>query len=109
MESLIANGKTPKIKGFTVDNSKCDGILTLNANGDVELQRDEAPAKEKKAKNIDALTCPTCKQGKILQGKTAFGCSRWKEGCTFKVSFDDITAKHPGKEVNLTLLDEYLK
>jgi len=109
VEVLIANGKTPKIKGFTIDDTKCDGILTLNANGEVELQRDEAPAKEKKAKLIEELTCPTCKQGKVLQGKTAFGCSRWKEGCTFKVSFDDITAKIPGKEVNLTLLDEYLK
>jgi DNA topoisomerase-3 len=109
VESLIANGKTSKIKGFTLDGTKCEGILTLNANGEVELQRDEAPAKEKKFEYTDEFTCPSCGQGKILQGKTAFGCSRWKEGCNFKIPFDDIEFKYPNRELNLMLLDEYLK
>ena len=29
------------------------------------------------------VTCPKCKQGKLLKGKRAFGCSRYKEGCDF--------------------------
>jgi DNA topoisomerase-3 len=107
VETLIATGKTPKIKGFSVDGTKCDGILTLDEQGQVLLQRDEQKAEAKPAP-VTELTCPTCQQGKILQGKSAFGCSRWKEGCTFKVTFDDITAKHPNREVNLTLLKEFL-
>ena len=31
--------------------------------------------------------CPVCGQGTIIRGKTAYGCSRWKEGCTFRKSF----------------------
>ena len=31
--------------------------------------------------------CPLCGQGHIIKGKTAFGCSRWKEGCTYRVPF----------------------
>ena len=31
--------------------------------------------------------CPLCGQGVIIQGKTAYGCSRWKEGCTYRVPF----------------------
>lgn len=27
--------------------------------------------------------CPVCGQGKILVGKSGYGCSRWKEGCKF--------------------------
>lgn len=27
--------------------------------------------------------CPKCKQGHIIKGKSAYGCSRWKEGCDF--------------------------
>ena len=28
--------------------------------------------------------CPLCGQGVIIKGKTAYGCSRWKEGCRFR-------------------------
>ena len=28
--------------------------------------------------------CPLCGQGHIIKGKTAYGCSRWKEGCTWR-------------------------
>jgi DNA topoisomerase-3 len=31
--------------------------------------------------------CPVCEQGTIIKGKTAYGCSRWKEGCTFRKPF----------------------
>lgn len=34
------------------------------------------------------LTCPRCKKGTMLKGKTAFGCSEYKNGCTFKVMFE---------------------
>lgn len=34
------------------------------------------------------LSCPICHIGKIIKGKTAYGCSRWKEGCTFRRPFD---------------------
>lgn len=34
------------------------------------------------------LPCPICKTGVIIKGKTAYGCSRWKEGCTFRRAFD---------------------
>ncbi|MEW6755384.1 MAG: DNA topoisomerase 3 [Candidatus Latescibacterota bacterium] len=31
------------------------------------------------------LTCPRCLQGTILEGRRGFGCSRYREGCTFVV------------------------
>ena len=34
------------------------------------------------------LPCPVCKVGHIIKGKTAYGCSRWKEGCTFRRPFN---------------------
>ena len=35
------------------------------------------------------LPCPVCGVGHIIKGKTAFGCSRWKEGCTYRRPFDE--------------------
>ena len=33
------------------------------------------------------MPCPLCHQGTIIKGKTAYGCSRWKEGCTYRQMF----------------------
>ncbi len=33
-------------------------------------------------------TCPLCGKGTIIQGKTAFGCSEWKNGCNFRKPFE---------------------
>lgn len=41
-----------------------------------------------KAKRIRAGSiCPLCGQGKVIKGREAYGCSRWKEGCTFRKPF----------------------
>ncbi len=32
--------------------------------------------------------CPKCGQGKVIKGHTAYGCSRWKEGCDWRKPFD---------------------
>lgn len=31
--------------------------------------------------------CPKCGQGHIVKGKTAYGCSRWREGCDYRMPF----------------------
>ena len=35
---------------------------------------------------IDTL-CPLCGKGHIIKGKTSYGCSEWKNGCTFRKPF----------------------
>lgn len=37
--------------------------------------------------SIIGKPCPLCGKGIIIKGKTAYGCSRWKEGCTFRLPF----------------------
>ena len=34
--------------------------------------------------------CPVCGVGQILRGKTAFGCSNFKNGCTFRIPFEEV-------------------
>ena len=31
--------------------------------------------------------CPQCGEGKVIKGHTAYGCSRWKEGCDWRKPF----------------------
>lgn len=37
--------------------------------------------------NIIGKPCPQCHEGTIIKGKTAYGCSNWKKGCTFRQPF----------------------
>lgn len=38
--------------------------------------------------NIIEKKCPLCGTGTIIKGKTAYGCSNWKNGCNYRVAFD---------------------
>ena len=42
---------------------------------------------QKAADSIVGTVCPVCGKGTIIKGKTAYGCSRWREGCTFRQPF----------------------
>lgn len=37
--------------------------------------------------SIIGRACPVCGEGHIIKGKTAYGCDRWREGCTFRLPF----------------------
>ena len=38
--------------------------------------------------NKAGMLCPVCRQGLIIRGNTQYGCSRWREGCTYREPFD---------------------
>ena len=69
-------------------------VLSDNENRRVSLAqpttaKEEAPAEKKPRKKVvrEGSTCPECGKGKVIKGNTAYGCSRWKEGCTFRKPF----------------------
>jgi len=37
--------------------------------------------------NKAGMLCPVCRQGLVIRGNTRYGCSRWKEGCTYAEPF----------------------
>ena len=99
---LLKKGKTNTIKGFKTDAGKVDGVVSFNENFELEM----TPKEAKKAltkKNDDSL-CPQCKKGQIIKGKTAYGCSEYKNGCNFRYSFDDIRIKAAGRPLTKELV-----
>lgn len=61
----------------------------------------EKPKKERKPKediNIEDATCPKCKVHKLVKGKTAYGCSNFKE-CGFKIPFNFMNKKFTDKQL----------
>ncbi|OUO49702.1 DNA topoisomerase III [Parabacteroides sp. An277] len=54
-----------------------------------EKPTEKKEKKERKPRKPRApkLVCPLCKKGTILRGKTAYGCSEYKNGCQFRLDY----------------------
>lgn len=37
--------------------------------------------------NKAGVVCPVCHKGVVIRGNTRYGCSRWREGCTYAENF----------------------
>lgn len=84
VQSLLSKGKTPTIKGLKNEQGESfDAILKLDTNNQLQIE-----LVEKAAAKDPFEQCPRCKQGKLLKGKAAYGCSRFREGCQFVVPFE---------------------
>ena len=56
-----------------------------NASSSPENSNGEAKPKRKIIRA--GSKCPQCGEGKVIKGHTAYGCSRWKEGCNWRKPF----------------------
>ena len=71
-------------------------VMADSSNRRVAVTTDEdlkkkkkAPAKKAAAKDeLVGQPCPLCGKGHIIKGKTAYGCSEWKNGCTWRQPFN---------------------
>ena len=77
-------------------------VLTDNSARRIETTEEKKPEKpkkeakpkakrsprKKKIESLDAIVCPTCGKGHIIKGHTAYGCSRYAEGCTCRLPFE---------------------
>lgn len=77
-EDLKKKKKTTKKKTTTAkaDNKKTDA------------PQPTPPDSTSADDSIIGTTCPICGKGTIIKGKTAYGCSNWRNGCTYRVDFD---------------------
>ena len=77
-EDLKKKKKTTKKKTTTAkaDNKKADA------------PQPTPPDSTSADDSIIGTTCPVCGKGTIIKGKTAYGCSNWRNGCTYRVDFD---------------------
>ena len=76
-----------------------EGVGAANAKGKTRTRRASTKTKTTAASKSVATkvktrepnegdVCPKCGQGHIIKGKSAYGCSRWREGCDYRVSFE---------------------
>ena len=52
-----------------------------------ELKQMTAEVVREVKSDKSGMRCPVCGRGTIIRGKTRYGCSRWREGCTYAEQF----------------------
>ena len=62
------------------------------AAGGAKAAKKPAKPRAPRITRLDQVACPLCGQGHILRGRTAYGCSRYTEGCTLRLPFADYPA-----------------
>ncbi|MCF6167910.1 type IA DNA topoisomerase [Lutibacter sp.] len=119
---LLKKGCTVNLKGFKTKIGKVEGLVRFDENFNLKLEEKNTSTSlnagtstslSNRKNVIKKINCPKCKKGTILKGKTAYGCSNYKNGCDFVFSFDTIRKKAKGKaltkELVYTILNEAYK
>lgn len=104
-QRLLDKGSTVNLKGFKIEGQTLEGLLRFDEAFKLKLEPKKTSAK---AKTDNENNCPKCKKGIIIKGKTAYGCSAYKDGCDFRFSYDDIRTKANGQTMTKELVFKIL-
>lgn len=102
---LIDKGCTTNLKGFTTATGKVEGLVRFDDNFNLKLEPKKTVEKQQSS---DKISCPKCKKGTVLKGKTAYGCSEYKTGCNFVFTFDNIKKIANGRTLTKELVLEII-
>lgn len=89
--SAAAEEKKPTIKKRTTTTNKKPKVQKSDNKADNVIPTEKAPTPVIPSSTDDSIIgrkCPICGKGIIIKGKTAYGCSNWKEGCNYRIPFD---------------------
>jgi DNA topoisomerase-3 len=115
---LLEKGCTTNLKGFKKDNQSVEGLLRFDEDFQIklELKNKEIASsallnqvQDKPRKDSENISCPKCQKGTILKGKTAYGCSEYKQGCTFVFPFDKVRTLANGRPLTKELVAQILQ
>ncbi|PKH51284.1 DNA topoisomerase III [Tenacibaculum sp. Bg11-29] len=103
---LIDKGCTTNLKGFKQGDAKIEGLVRFDDVFNLKLEPKQVSvrAESRTTETPDTITCPKCKKGTVLKGKSAYGCSDYKNGCKFVFTFDNIKKMANGQPLTKELV-----
>jgi DNA topoisomerase-3 len=108
---LIDKKCTTNLKGFKRNSEAVEGLIRFDENFRLKLERKHNIIKVETNKSIysntqqsEKISCPKCNNGKILKGKSAYGCSDYKKGCNFVFTFKNIKRIANGRTLSKELV-----
>ena len=109
---LLQKGSTVNLKGFKTKEGTVEGLLRFDEQFKLVLEQKKGNStviSTQLNSPKEHITCPKCNKGKILKGKTAYGCSAYKSGCDFKITFETIRTKAAGNPITKELVYKIIK
>lgn len=88
VNQVLADNTNRRVTVVDPEEEKKKKTKKPSAKKDTKKASSDAPISSQRAKADDVPTiCPLCGKGTIIKGKTAYGCSEWKNGCTYRKPF----------------------
>lgn len=92
------------------DNSSTTIIVpTDEKNKATSSDSKEKKPRKPRLKSVEEITCPECGKGHIIKGRTAYGCSEFRTGCTMRLPFENYPADLTPAKLNTMLKKAYKK
>ncbi|MDE6051675.1 MAG: DNA topoisomerase III, partial [Paramuribaculum sp.] len=84
---------------------------TEKAKSKASKPKSSAPKKPRQPaiRKLDQIVCPHCGQGHLIKGRTAYGCSRFREGCKVLFPFEEFSADLTPGKLNTMIKKKYGK
>ena len=84
--NVLSDNSCSKINtGVTSSKDDKNGGKSATGQAKPKPTKPRAPRTTK----FEQVACPQCGEGHILKGRTAYGCSRYREGCSLRLNFTD--------------------
>lgn len=89
VKELLVDGRTKLVKGFkSKKGNDFSAGLMVQEDGKVGFWFEEREDRPRRSVTPVGQHCPGCQQGTVIAGRQAWGCSRWREGCTWRLMFE---------------------
>ena len=88
VNQVLADNTNRRVTVVEPEEEKKKTTKKASVKKDTKKAVSEAPVSSQRtnADNVPTI-CPLCGKGTIIKGKTAYGCSEWKNGCTYRKPF----------------------
>ena len=88
VNQVLADNTNRRVTVVEPEEEKKKTTKKASVKKDTKKAASEAPVSSQRinADNVPTI-CPLCGKGTIIKGKTAYGCSEWKNGCTYRKPF----------------------
>ena len=86
--NIVTNVRNAGYKKITIEEINKDNKTAKDSakTKKASTKRGEKATKVKRDKPAN-VKCPECGKGILIKGKSAYGCSKWKNGCRFTIPF----------------------
>jgi DNA topoisomerase-3 len=88
VNQVLADNTNRRVTVVDLEEEKKKKATKKTSTKKKTVDASNTPVSSQRTNANDVPTiCPLCGKGTIIKGKTAYGCSEWKNGCTYRKPF----------------------